>query len=262
MPVSASPVERGMPAVVLVEPQEGGNIGAAARAMANMGLSRLLLVNPANHRGAEAGRMSVSGRALLEKAEIFGSLESAVADFDFVIGTTRREGSIREGRVTPRDAAAEIAVRGGRGQTALVFGRERSGLTNREVDLCHRLVTIPTAGENRSLNLSQAVLVLAYETFLVAAPAAAWPAGAGRKSAAHGELEGMYAHMESILLRIGYFHDESPQRMMRTFRRMLGRATLDGREVRSLRGVFHQIEWYCRRRDEESTGAADIDKGK
>ena len=263
MTVSASPGETGTPAVVLVEPQEGGNIGAAARAMANMGLSRLMLVNPANHMGAEAERMSVGGRGLLEEAEIFTSLERAVADFDFVVGTTRREGSIRQGRVSPREAAAEISARGGGGRTALVFGRERSGLTNREVDLCHRLVTIPAAAEKRSLNLSQAVLVLAYEIFLASAPpVAAGPAGGDRKAAAHGEQEGMYAHMESVLLRIGYFHDESPQRMMRSFRRMLGRAGLDSREVRALRGVFHHMEWYWRRGEEEQAGAVDIDKGK
>jgi tRNA/rRNA methyltransferase len=241
MTVSASLGETGTPAVVLVQPQEGGNIGAVARAMVNMGLSRLLLVNPANHMGSEAERMSVGGRGLLERAEIFTSLERAVADFDFVVGTTRREGSIRQGRVTPREAAAEIAARGGGGRTAMVFGRERSGLTNREVDLCHRLVTIPAAAENRSLNLAQAVLVLAYEIFLTAVPpAAAGPAGRDRQAAPHGD----------------------PQRMMRSFRRMLGRAGLDSREVRALRGVFHRMEWYCRCGEKDQAVAADIDKGK
>jgi TrmH family RNA methyltransferase len=252
----------GKPAVVLVEPQEGGNIGAAARAMANMGLSRLLLVRPANHMGAEAERMSVGGKSILLGAEVFGCLEEAVADFDFVVGTTRREGSIRQERVTPKAAAAEIGRRGG-GKTALVFGRERSGLTNREVDVCHRLVTIPASSDNRSLNLAQAVLVLAYEILLVSEPSAtAGLKRAGRNAAVHGELEGMYAHMERVLLRVGYFHDENPQRMMRSFRKMLDRASLDSREVRAVRGIFHQVEWYCRQRDQETGGAADIDKGK
>ena len=252
----------GKAAVVLVEPQEGGNIGAVARAMSNMGLARLLLVRPANHMGAEAERMSVGGRSVLQEAEVFGSLEEAVARFDFVVGTTRREGSIRQGRVTPRDVAAEIAGRKG-GRTVLVFGRERSGLTNREVDVCHRLVTIPAAAENRSLNLAQAVLVVAYEVFLASEPTAtAGLERSGRNVAAHGELEGMYAHMEHILLRIGYFHDESPQRMMRSFRKMFGRGGLDNREVRALRGIFHQMEWYCQLRDRETAATADIDKGK
>ena len=130
-------------------------------------------------------------------------------------------------------------------KAAVVFGREQCGLTNREVDLCNRLLTIPSAPGNGSLNLSQAVVIVAYEILLASdedATASLEPVQ--RATASHGEMEQMYTHMEDVLQRIGYFHDDNPKRMMRSFRRMLGRAQLDRREVRVLRGVFHQLKWY------------------
>jgi TrmH family RNA methyltransferase len=231
--------------IVLVEPQEAGNIGAAARAMANMGLSRLVLVNPVDHMAPIARRMALGGRNILAGAQVHRSLKEAVAEFDLVIGTTRREGSVRQGRVTPRAAAAEIASSTPLKKAAVVFGRERCGLTNNEVDLCHRLLTIPTAPGDGSLNLSQAVVIVAYEILLASDTGATKSLEpVQRATASHGEMEQMYAHMEEVLLRTGYLHDSNPERMMRSFRRILGRAQLDRREVQVLRGVFHQLQWY------------------
>lgn len=247
------------PGVVLVEPREEGNIGAAARAMSNMGLRRLLLVRPANHLSSEAMKMSPGGRDILLKAEVFETLPDALSEFDFVVGTTRRQGSVREGRVSPRAAAAEVAERGSEG-TAMVFGRERSGLTNSEIDLCHRLVTIPTSEDQGSLNLAQAVLILSYEILM--ALSATESKEASRDVASHGELEGMYGHMERVLLEIGYLHENNPGRMMRSFRRIFSRAGLNGREVRALRGIFHQMEWFSGRRRGRSHGVASVDRAK
>lgn len=233
-------------AVVLVEPREPGNIGAAARAMANMGLSRLVLVRPPAFLVPEAYRMALAAKPILEGAVVAEDLGSALAGYGLVGGTTRRGGSGRRGRVSPRAFAAEIPAVAEANDVAILFGREDSGLTNEELQFCQRLVTIPSSPGFGSLNLAQSVLLLAYEIFLASGAAAQEPAG--RRRATTAELEGLYGHMEGVLLEIGYLHRENPARMMRVFRRLLGRAGPDEREVRSLRGVFRQVAWYAARR--------------
>jgi len=246
-------------AVVLVEPREPGNIGAAARAMANMGLSRLVLVRPPDHLVPDAYRMALAAKPILEGAVVAADLGEALAGFGFVAGTTRRGGSGRRGRITPRALAAELPAVAEANEAALLFGREDSGLTNEELRFCQRLVTIPSSAGFGSLNLSQSVLVLAYEIFLASGAAEVQPAG--RRRATTVELESLYGHMERVLLDIGYLHKENPARMMRVFRRLLGRAGADEREVRALRGIFRQVSWYAGRQGErpgpEGEGAAD-----
>ena len=246
-------------AVVLVEPREPGNIGAAARAMANMGLSRLVLVRPPDHLVPDAYRMALAAKPILEGAVVAADLGEALAGFGFVAGTTRRGGSGRRGRITPRALAAELPAVAEANEAALLFGREDSGLTNEELRFCQRLVTIPSSAGFGSLNLAQSVLVLAYEIFLASGAAEVQPAG--RRRATTVELESLYGHMERVLLDIGYLHKENPARMMRVFRRLLGRAGADEREVRALRGIFRQVSWYAGRQGErpgpEGEGAAD-----
>ncbi len=233
-------------AVVLVEPREAGNIGAVARAMSNMGLDRLVLVRPVDYSGSAAYRLALGGREILEKAAVVSELGRALENFHFVVGTTRREGGSRRGRISPRVLAAEVARLNQSNKTALLFGREDRGLTNEELKYCHRLVTIPSTSEHRSLNLAQAVMVVTYELFLVGNDALTAPLEAVvRKLAPHAHLEDLYGHMEKALRRIDYLHESSSQRMMGVFRRILARAALDEREVRALRGIFHQIEWYA-----------------
>ena len=154
-------------AIVLVEPREPGNIGAAARAMANMGLSRLVLVRPPDHLVADAFRMALAARPILESAAVADDLAQALAGFGFVAGTTRRRGAGRRGRVTPRQLAAELPAVAAANDIAILFGREDSGLTNEELQYCQRLVTIPSSEGFGSLNLAQSVLAIAYEIFLV-----------------------------------------------------------------------------------------------
>ena len=229
-------------AIVLVEPREPGNIGAAARALANTGLSRLVLVRPPEFLVSEAYRLALAAKPILEGAVVAEDLGPALAGFSFVAGTTRRGGSARRGRVSPRALAAEIPGVAEANDVAILFGREDSGLTNEELEYCHRLVTIPSSAGFGSLNLAQSVLVVAHEIFLASGAAAGAPAG--RRRATTTELEGLYGHMERVLLDIGYLHRENPARMMRVFRRLLGRAGPDEREVRALRGILRQITWY------------------
>ena len=237
-------------AIVLVEPREPGNIGAAARAMANMGLSRLVLVRPPDYRVAEAFKMALAARPILESAVVADDLACALAGFGYVAGTTRRAGGGRRGRVTPQQLAAELPAIAAANDVAILFGREESGLTNDELRYCQRLVTIPSSEGFGSLNLSQSVLVIAHEIFLSAgAPASCSPGSPGRR-APTADLEGLYGQMERVLLEIGYLDPVNPARMMRVFRRLLGRAGPDAREVKALRGIFRQVAWYAERHGE------------
>lgn len=236
-------------AIVLVEPREPGNIGAAARAMANQGLSRLVLVRPPDHLVPDAFRMALAARPILEAAVVADDLGTALAGFGVVAGTTRRGGAGRRGRVTPRGLAAELPALTVANDVAVLFGREESGLTNAELQYCQRLVTIPSSEGFGSLNLAQAVLVVAYEIFLASSGAVAGCAATPRH-APTAELEGLFEQMERVLLDIGYLHPENPARMMRVFRRLLGRAGPDAREVRALRGIFRQVAWYAGRAGE------------
>ena len=226
--------------IVLVGPQNPGNVGMVCRAMKNMGLARLRLVNPCRIDHPEALKFAVSARDLLETAVVYPTLQQALADCPFSVATTRRHGKYRQEISTPEEIAAKVSAAGGGGRTAFVFGREDSGLTTEEVALCRWQATIPTADEYGSLNLSQAVLIFCYELF---------KAGGGevprleRVPAPAGDLETLYGHMERSLLRIGFLNPQNPDHLMRTFRRIFARAELDEREVAVLRGLMSQIDW-------------------
>jgi tRNA/rRNA methyltransferase len=230
--------------IVLVSPQGQMNIGSVARAMRNVGLKELALVNPAGpslHH--DAWVMAVHAHDVLEDALIFSHLADALADCTWVIGTTRRRGKEREGVIDPRQMAAEIAEIIQQNKVAVVFGPEDRGLTNRDLDLCQRLVNIPAHEAYGSLNLAQAVMIICYEIYL----ASHHKKGLSRakKLATSEELEGMYRHMEEALLRIDFLDRNSPKRMMAVLRRIFSKAQLDPREVRVLRGICRQANWYA-----------------
>ena len=230
-------------AIVLVEPREPGNIGAAARAMANMGLSRLVLVRPPEYLVVDAFKMALAARPILEAAVVVDDLAQALAGFGFVAGSTRRSGAGRRGRITPRQLAAEVPAAAASNDVAILFGREDSGLTNEELQYCQRLVTIPSSEGFGSLNLAQSVLTIAYEIFLVDDRSGSGGPVALARRAPTADLEGFYAQMERVLLSIGYLDPANPAHMMRAFRRLFGRAGLDAREVKALRGIFRQVDW-------------------
>jgi TrmH family RNA methyltransferase len=219
---------------VLVRPARAANVAAACRAMKNMGLRRLRLVEPAVRVDEKSGRIAWRSGDVLQRAERHPDLGSAVADAAFVVGTS---GEAAEAW-TPRQLASEAPSRCGAGRLSVVFGPESSGLTGDEQRLCHVVVRIPAAEAQPSLNLAQAVLLVAYE--LQRAGAEDQP---GPSPAASGELEAALAALRRGLLGIGYLNPQSPGRVLAELRRLLARAGPSGREVRLLRGLARQIEW-------------------
>ena len=233
---------KGRISVVLVGTQSPGNIGMVCRAMKNMGLADLRLVNPCRVDHPDAAMFAVSAKDLLEGARIFSSLEEAISDSEFSVATTRRHGKYRNEICIPDQIVAKFSECAPQSRLALVFGREDSGLTTDEVALCRWQATIPTADEYGSLNLSQAVLIFCYEFLKGAAPAAV-AAPPAREIAGSALLEPLYAQMERTFLKIGYLNPQNPDHMMRTMRRIFSRAELDSREVSALRGLLSQIDW-------------------
>ncbi|HTP65072.1 MAG TPA: RNA methyltransferase [Geobacteraceae bacterium] len=226
--------------IILVEPQNPGNVGMVCRAMKNMGLQELRLVNPCRLDHPDAAKFAVAARDLLEGAKIYPALREALEDCPFSVATTRRHGKYRQEILTPGEIAVKVLGASDTGRAALVFGREDSGLTTTEVALCRWQATIPTAGDYGSLNLAQAVLIFAYELFRAAGGSVP---RRERVPAASGELETLYDHMEQTFLRIGFLNPQNPAHIMRTFRRILARAEVDQREVSVLRGLMAQIDW-------------------
>jgi tRNA/rRNA methyltransferase len=227
-------------AIVLVEPRNPGNVGMVCRAMKNMGLGTLRLVNPCDHSHPEALKFAVSARDILERATLFASLSEALADSPFSVGTTRRHGKYRPEIFTPEEIAGKILPQFELYRAALVFGREDNGLTTDELSLCRWHATIPSATEYGSLNLAQSVLIFCYELFKSARDTSI---ESGRSIATVEETEELFRQMETTLLRIGYLNPQNPAHIMRTFRRLFARAELDSREVAILRGLMSQIDW-------------------
>jgi tRNA/rRNA methyltransferase len=229
--------------IVLVRPQGMMNIGSVARAMKNVGLRELALVDPAGPPlHPDALVMAVRAHDILGDALIFPRLADAIADCTWVIGTTRRRGKGREGVIDSRQLGSEISEIMHQNKVAVVFGPEDRGLTNRDLDLCQRLVAIPTHEEYGSLNLAQAVMIICYELFLAVRQREA--SCQIRRMAPSAELEGMYRHMEETLMRIGFLDRNNPKRMMAALRRIFSRAQLSPREVKILRGICRQTQWY------------------
>ncbi len=229
--------------VVLVEPQGALNIGSVGRAMMNFGFSELRLVSPqVDHLSEEARRMAVKAVGLVEGARVYSRLEEALADCRLALGTTRRFGKYREDFLHPEEAASYLLPQARKDRVALVFGREDKGLLTAELDLCHRLITIPTCAELPSMNLAQAVALCLYEISRTAAHAAGRARG-GRKLALHGELAGLYDHMRRTLLEIDFLDPQNPDHILHSFRRIFGRAGLNAREVRILHGLMSRIDW-------------------
>lgn len=242
--------------IVLVEPQGPLNIGSVCRAMLNFGFSELRLVNPqADHLSDDARRMAVKATPLLEKATIFHSLREALADCHFAMATTRRFGKYREDFLLPAQAAEYMLPMTHDAKTALVFGREDHGLFTSELELCQRLITIPTEKKLPSMNLAQAVTICLYE-FHNAAKSRAINHPPGKKSTASGEkIEAMIQHMRNTLLEIRYLDPQNPDHILRAFRQLFGRARLDDRDVQIFQGLWSRIDWIEseRRKNQHST---------
>jgi tRNA/rRNA methyltransferase len=234
-------------AVVLFRPRLAENIGAAARAACNMGLSRLLVVNPQDLDPERMARMATGAAAhILAGMEVHEDLAQALAPFQYVVGTTARRGGVRQELLSPRELAARLVELSFRNDVALLFGPENWGLTNEELAFCHALVTIPTAA-CPSLNLAQAVMVLAYEIFMAGEPKPRFEP----RLANSRELQSMYEMLQKTLVKINFISHQNPEHWMFNVRRLFARHGLRAREAQIIKGICRQIDWYVGKRLKE-----------
>ncbi len=244
-------------AIVLHRPQIPENIGAVARAAANMGISRLILVSPKNCDLTRILKVAtLSAADLLENMELFSDLRTALQSFNYVVGTTARTGGQRRQLETPREMAAELVPICHNNRVALLFGPEDRGLTNAQLRYCHSLVTIPTSTFS-SLNLAQAVMILCYELRLAASqPVEQFvPRLATRR-----ELDGMYEQLKETFIKINFINTENPDYWMQNIRRFFSRVGLQARDVKIIRGICRQIDWYTKRMVEDIKQLEDEDE--
>ncbi len=236
--------------IVLVGTQHPGNIGAAARALKTMGLARLVLVAPEQFPADEAFRRAAGADDLLADAGVVATLADAVADCRYVLGCTARSRRVQLEEFEPRQAAAQAVAMAAEGEVALVFGRERTGLTNEELQLCHAAVHIPANPEYSSLNLAAAVQVLAYELRLAlrehAPPATPETRHPDEAPASHAQLEGFFAQLGQTLDEIDFHKGRTPDSAMRKLRRLFLRAQPSEQEVRLLRGILADAQRMAR----------------
>lgn len=235
--------------VVLHEPQNLVNIAGVVRAMKNMGLERLRMVQPAEFDAWRIEGIAHRSEDIVHRAEVFDTLGEALADAHYVLGTTARARTAQRNYVRPRDVAEKVIEHARQGVVALLFGREDRGLGNEELDLCHASAIIPTSPEYSSLNLAQAVLLLSYEIFL-AAGGHEGELPRGRRStrpATVEELENTYAALEEGLHRIEFYKAREPSAVLRTLRTLISRAEPDLQEAGLLRGIGYEIGYYLDR---------------
>lgn len=241
--------------IVLVGTQHPGNIGSAARAMKTMGLSALHLVAPERFPDPEAIALAAGADDVLATAPVHADLDAALAGCRFVVGTSARRRHVPLPELDPRDAARQLAAAAADGPVALLFGRERTGLENAELQRCHASVSIPTNPAFSSLNLAAAVQVLAYELRLAglaqagdAAPASGrpMPAPDSEPPATADELERLFGHLGEALDDIDFHKGRAPEMVMSRLRRLYLRAGLDTREVKILRGILSEAQRMAR----------------
>lgn len=231
------------PILVLVNPQDIVNIASSVRIAKNFGIQRMRLVDPEVFDPYRIEGIAHNTADLVARIEIFDSLEQAIQDCVFTAVLTARERAAKRRVLRPGDAAAALIEAAGAGSVAIIAGREDSGLTNAELDLCHALVTISTDPTHRSLNLAQAVAIMAYET---------WNARGGERlpvkpprnqadPATSGQLEELFADWTRALWAIDFFKTRQPDNVMRSFREVVFRAELDGREASLLRAMGIEV---------------------
>ncbi len=224
--------------IILVGTKSAANIGATARCMMNMDLSRLVLVNPPCDPRNEAKKLAAGADEIIKQANVFSTLAEAIAGNHLVIGTSRHFGRLRKNVRSPREMAASVAPMLSENTVAVVFGNEINGLDRNDLALCQEFIAIPSSEAFPSLNLSHAVMIVAYELF-VAAKETALPAG--RVLAATEDLEQFYHHLKDTLQTIGFLSENHPERMMFSLRQIFGRARLDSRDVKIMRGILSTV---------------------
>jgi len=230
-------------AIVLVRPKFAENIGAAARSAFNMGLSRLILVRKEWPEHESMAKMATHKAVhLIDSMEIYSSLEDALAQFSYIIGTTARRGRQRGSERSPRQIVEGISTLLPNNQAAIIFGPEDSGLTNEELKFCHAVSAIPTA-DFSSLNLAQAVAIHCYELYhgLIHERKNIKPS---QQLASSYELEGMYKHVEEALVQINFLEEKNHTYWMNNIRGFFGRLRLSSKESNIIRGICRQFLWH------------------
>ena len=239
--------------IVLVNTSHPGNIGAAARAMKNMGLSSLVLVQPEEFPSGVAVGRAASALDILEHATVVDSLQEAVADCGLVVGTSARSRSLPWPMLSPEQCAEKIVKEQGQNRAALVFGREDAGLTNEELQLCHFHVQIPSDEKYSSRNLAAAVMVLTYELRKAVLNAEAQQESADdewdQPRATGEQVEHFYEHLEQVLIRVDFHDPDNPRQLMQRLRRLFGRVRIDVMEMNILRGILSNIEHNLKGKD-------------
>ena len=225
---------------VLFEPTHPGNVGAAARAIKTMGFSGLVIVNPACEIDGVARARSSGALDVLQGARIVPTLADAIDGCGFVVGTSSRRRRLAWPELDPRECAAKVVAACASKPVAIVFGAERAGLTNAEMDRCNALVYVPSSPEYSSLNLAMAVQIIAYEL--------RWAQGIDSKPpdpesvpACAGEVEMFYEHLERVLRDSGFLKKDTPRVLMRRLRRLFNRAQLDEKELNIMRGILSAL---------------------
>ncbi len=229
--------------IVLVEPQLAANIGSAARAMKTMGLHELHLVTPRQWPHPDAATMASGADDVLEQTQVHDTLDQALAGTGLVVGLSARTRNLSSPAELPAESAARVVEESARHPVAVLFGRERTGLTNDEVDRCHRVVHIPANPDYSSLNLAAAVQVMSYELRRAALagqpapqPGAEWPPATAE------QMEMFYSHLEQVLVRIEFLRQENPRVLMRRLRLLFNRARPDHNEYQILRGILAHVD--------------------
>jgi len=228
--------------VIMVRPRGSGNIGSVARAMKNVGAKELAIVGTARTQSFWAKAMAVHGRDILADAKCYATIREAIADCTLVVGTTCRPGLYRSHSQSPREVTPAMVAAAENGKVALLFGPEDHGLSNKDLEHCQLLITIPTHAEYQSLNVAQAAVICLYELYIASLTPAA---EAGIQRAEAEQIERLFDIMRNSLLKIGFLDSENPEHMLLAFRRIFGRAGLEDKDVRILTGMFRQIEWYA-----------------
>ena len=236
--------------IILVRPKFYENIGSVARAMKNMGLSQLIVINGCSPLHPNAYKLASGAEDILERTEEFPTLREAISELGCLVGMTSRGGRDRHPDLTPKALAKRIVSLSQENSIGLAFGSEKEGLTNEELSFCHFYVRIPSIESFPSLNLAQAVMVICYELFQASKEI---PKVLVQLAQAE-QLEKMFEHMEKTLIQIGFLDSNHPKRIMRALRRLFGRSQMDEREVQILQGIWSQMDHQFRKGNTSKQG--------
>ncbi len=227
--------------IILIEPSHPGNIGATARAMKNMGLSQLVMVKPKQFPSKEATVRAAGADDILQHAQVVETLKDALTGCHKVFATSARSRTLDWPVCTPREAAAQLHALADDAQTAIVFGRENSGLTNVELALCHHHIHIPTVKHFSSLNLAAAVQVICYEIYAFDKSVTTQEINTIDQATAD-EQNGFFEHLEQAMVDVGFLNRKHPKKLMIRLRRLFQRADISKTEINILRGFLTAVQ--------------------